>query len=73
MDRLSIAALALIVLLLWQGTAYAYIDPGAGGLFYQVIILLIGAVAGYFAVFKGFIKNLFSSKKDKDSTAETDK
>lgn len=49
--------------------SYAYVDPGTGGMFYQIIILVIGAIAGYFAIFKKFFKKLFK-KRD---TSEKDK
>ena len=42
--------------------AFAYVDPGTGGLLYQVLILFAGVVAGYFAFFKRFLKSLFSRK-----------
>jgi hypothetical protein len=53
------------VLLLFSDTAYAYIDPGVGGALYQVIILIIGAIAGYFAVVKRYLKKWFGKDKDK--------
>jgi hypothetical protein len=51
------------LLFLLEGEALAYIDPGTGGLFYQVIILVIGAIAGYFAFFKRKIRGLFGRKE----------
>ncbi len=63
-------SLALSIPLLYHGTAYAYVDPGTGGMFYQIIILLFGAIAAYFAIFRRYIKNLFSRKK---ATDEEDK
>jgi hypothetical protein len=54
--------LALLILLFYQDISYAYVDPGTGGMFYQIIILVIGAIAGYFAIFKKFFKKLFKKK-----------
>ena len=56
----------IFMLLLFNGKAYAYIDPGTGGMFYQIIILLFGAIVAYLAIFKRYIKNFFSKKKDAD-------
>ena len=56
----------IFILLLSRGTAYAYIDPGTGGMFYQIIILVFGAAVAYFAIFKRYIKNFFSRKKGAD-------
>jgi hypothetical protein len=50
------------VLFVIHEKAYAYVDPGTGGMFYQIIILVIGAIAGYFAIFKKFFKKLFKKK-----------
>lgn len=61
-----LAALAGIMFFATSGNAYAYVDPGAGGVFYQIIVLVFAVVAGYFAVFKGFIKRIF--KKDRNET-----
>lgn len=52
--------------ILSPGAAEAYVDPGTGGLFYQIIVLVLGAVAGYFAVAKRFIKRFFG-RRPKDS------
>ena len=56
---------AFAALLLFSDTAYAYIDPGVGGMLYQIVILIIGAIAGYFAVVKRFLKKWFKKDKDK--------
>ena len=63
-----LTALALIPLMV--ADAYAYTDPGSAGAFYQLVVLAIGVVAGYFAVFRRHIKNFFAgrgkdSEKDK--------
>jgi hypothetical protein len=52
----------LLILLFYKDISYAYVDPGTGGMFYQIIILLIGAIAGYFAIVKKFFKKLFKKK-----------
>ena len=56
----------IFILLLFGGKAHAYIDPGMGGMLYQIIILLLGAALAYLAVFKRLIKNFFSKKKEGD-------
>ena len=56
------ASFIFVVLFIIHEKAYAYVDPGTGGMFYQIIILVIGAIAGYFAIFKKFIKKLFKKK-----------
>lgn len=59
----ALAALSLITFFATRGNAYAYVDPGTGGMFYQIVILVFAVVAGYFAVFKRFIMGIF--KKDR--------
>ena len=53
---LTIAALALT-----QGDAYAYIDPNAGGLLYQLLFPVLIAIAGAWAALRHKIAHLFSS------------
>jgi hypothetical protein len=45
--------------------ALAYIDPGSGGMLYQVAILAIGAFLGYLAFLKDRIKGIFLGKRKK--------
>lgn len=45
-------------------SAHAYVDPGVGGMFYQIVILLGAAVATGFAVFRNKLKSMFGGKKD---------
>lgn len=58
--------LLLLILLFYQDISYAYVDPGTGGLFYQIIVLIFGVIAGYFAIFKKFLKKLFKKKDTPD-------
>ncbi|MFC1769936.1 hypothetical protein ACFLZI_02625 [Nitrospirota bacterium] len=65
----------VLYILFWtlalEGTAQAYIDPGTGGAFYQVLILIIGAIVGYFALFRDYLKRMFRKKRpDKDNPDE---
>lgn len=53
---LTIAALALT-----QGSAYAYIDPNAGGLLYQLLFPVLIAIAGAWAALRHRIGHFFSS------------
>lgn len=51
-----------MILLFFSGDAHAYMDPGTGGLLYQLIIVFLAAITSYFAFFSGWIKRFF--KKD---------
>lgn len=53
-------------------TAHAYIDPGSAGLLYQVVIMLIAAIIGYFAFLRKKIGGLFGIFKKKDRENEKD-
>jgi hypothetical protein len=41
--------LASLALALWVGNAYAYIDPNAGGLLYQILFPVIVAIGAAWA------------------------
>ncbi len=57
---------AIFMLLLFNDKAHAYIDPGIGGMFYQIIILIFGVVVAYLAVFKRYVKSFLSKRKGAD-------
>ena len=46
-------------------SAYAYVDPGTAGMLYQIVILALGVIAGYFAFLRKFIRRLFSRNSKK--------
>ena len=62
--------LYIILLLVTQVNAYAYIDPGTGGIILQAIIGFIAAGIGivslYWQKFKEKLKKIFKSKKNID-------
>lgn len=62
--------LYVILLLVTQVNAYAYIDPGTGGIILQAIIGFIAAGIGivslYWQKFKEKLKKIFKSKKNID-------
>ena len=51
--------------------AYAYLDPGTGGIIIQAILGFIAAVIAYFSFYfnkvKFFFKKLFDKKKSKEN------
>ena len=54
--------------------ANAYIDPNTGGFFFQTVAPFIYGILGVIVVFwkriTGFVKGLFGSKKDSDSSTD---
>ena len=52
--------------------AHAYIDPGTAGLLYQIVIMFIAVILGYFAFLRKKIGGLFGIFKKKDSKNEKD-
>lgn len=53
-------------------SAYAYVDPGTAGMLYQIVILFIGAILGYFAFLRKRIGGLFKRFKKKGNVDEKD-
>jgi hypothetical protein len=64
--RHFLIATGLLVVL--SDTAHAYVDPGVGGMFYQIVILVIGVIAGYFAVAKRFLRRILRRDTDEEDT-----
>ena len=58
------------LLIIWASPAQAYVDPGIGGMFYQIVVLLGAAVAGFFAIFRNKLKNLFGGAKSKRADSD---
>lgn len=58
-----ILSLAAALLALAPKSAHAYVDPGVGGMLYQIIILVGAAVASFFAVFRNKLKNMLKGKR----------
>jgi hypothetical protein len=70
----NIALLASVATLLWNGPAWAYLDPGTGSMMLQ---LLLGGIAGamvagklYWHRFRGFLTSRFSGKPRDGAGAE---
>ena len=59
--------------MLFAVPADAYIDPNTGGFFFQTIAPFVYGLLGVIVVFwkriVGFVKGLFSSKKDSDNSS----
>lgn len=60
---LTMGLIVIPVVVLTAAPAWAYVDPGVGGMFYQLVILAAAAVGGFFAVFKTKLKNKFRGRK----------
>lgn len=58
---LRIVLLALGVFALAQRDAFAYIDPNAGGLLYQLLFPVLIAIAGAWAAFRHKVGYFFSN------------
>ncbi len=61
--------LMIAVLLLFPANLYAYLDPGTGSYFFQILLAaLVGALYGfrqYLGKIRTYLKNLLGSKKGK--------
>ncbi len=60
--RASIFIILPLLLLAAPGAAHAYVDPGMGGMFYQVLVMVGAAAAGALAIFRNKIKAFFGKK-----------
>lgn len=60
----------IIYVFLFMKNAYAYLDPGTGGIILQAIVGALALVITYISIYwnklKNFIRNIFK-KKNKDS------
>ena len=59
----------IVLIFLFNNSAYAYIDPGIGSIVLQAIVGVLAVVVTFFSFswqkVKNFIKKKFSSKKKK--------
>jgi hypothetical protein len=62
--------LTTIVVLLFAEPAYAYADPGTGGLLYMIIVASAAIIGSYLAFFKDYVKRIFKREPGKDSNDE---
>ncbi len=60
--RLKLFFLALVFIFVLQQKAYAYIDPGIGGIIIQAIIGGLAAVSIFFGNIKKKLKKIFKFK-----------
>jgi hypothetical protein len=58
-------------------TAYAYVDPGAGGLTYQIIVIALAIIVSYVVLIKGNVTKIFkkgarteSANKEKEEEGD---
>ncbi len=61
-----------VIMNILEKNAYAYIDPNTGGFFFQTVAPFVYGILGVIVVFwkriVGFVKNIFSKKKDENSS-----
>jgi len=61
-----------VIVNILEKNAYAYIDPNTGGFFFQTVAPFVYGILGVIVVFwkriVGFVKNIFSKKKDENSS-----
>jgi len=61
-----------VIVNILEKNAYAYIDPNTGGFFFQTVAPFVYGILGVVVVFwkriVGFVKNIFSKKKDENSS-----
>ncbi len=65
-----VVCLATFFVLLGIEPAYAYVDPGTGGLLYQVIVVFLAVLVSYLTIFKDLIRKLFKRPAGKQSDEE---
>ncbi len=63
--------LSLTVLLCTAKPAYAYIDPGAAGVLFQVGYALVALVAAYLLGVRNFVYGIFFKKRQNGSAEST--
>lgn len=65
---------SLFSICLFTSYAHAYIDPNTGGFFFQTVAPFVYGILGVIVVFwkriTGFVKGLFSRKKDLSASSE---
>lgn len=62
--------------LVFASSAHAYIDPNAGGFFFQTVAPFVYGMLGMIVIFWkriiGFVKGLFGRKKDQGSSVDNE-
>lgn len=66
-NALQLRRFLLLVLFLGgiHSSVYAYLDPGTVGFLYQLLYVIIGALAAYFLGLKNLLKRIFHRNKAK--------
>lgn len=59
MSPVRLVTLFVVVVVVWPRPAYAYVDPGLGGMLYQIGYLVVAATIGYFAFLRDTIRSWF--------------
>ncbi len=65
-SKVRLIVFTLLLLIIWQGTAQAYINPSSGSDFFQIIMSVISGIA---MGFKKIFKFIFV-RKNKDNKYE---
>ena len=70
--KAKLISLLVLSSLVVSSSAYAYIDPNTGGIFFQTVLPLVYAMLGAIVVFwkriVAFFKGLFGNKKDQNNS-----
>lgn len=63
MNRLTRAVFVIFIILIFPTPAYAYLDPGTGSYFFQILIGMIIGVLFSIKLFWKKIRDFFNGKK----------
>ena len=66
----SISPILILAIILFPGTAYAYVDPGSGSVIVTTILGLIAAIGYTFRKYFYKMKRLFKNSKSEDDTSD---
>jgi hypothetical protein len=73
---MKVVLLVILINIFHATSAFAYIDPNTGGFFFQTVAPFVYGILGVIVVFwkriSGFIKGLFSRKKDLSNSSKDD-
>ena len=76
MKILNYILLIALINIVLSTSAFAYIDPNTGGFFFQTVAPFVYGILGVIVVFwkriTGFVKGLFSRKKDLSNSSKDD-
>lgn len=64
-SAITTGATALIVVLLWRGECWAYIDPNAGGFLWQIVAPLASILLSFLFYCRKEIRRLVKSVRDR--------